>query len=417
MQILGKRSKILLIAVAIIMLVAVGISFATWDISAVKATNGSSSAYANAKVGDIIEFGQYYIDSTVNKKDIEWLVVDKDERTGQLTLMSRYILACGSYFGNYYNDINNAFENHYGSNIEIGLNPFNQAYVDSTIRAFLNNLQRLDIGGDSFDENTGYAQGGENTTQETGLLASVGYSNRKYYTGLNTSSQAYINNSSGLVHQWNNEVLYQRPISSIEYVKRTAAKGFYDEAFSNEQKSMIIPKAIGGYTGNRWPDSTQEISKKSYIEGALDKVWIASATELNIMNGYDWENNLNDAWTNPSDEANSTVFEYFKSWNQYSNPYDRSRKNISLEDSLKAHRTAFALEDRAGNYSIPVYNKGTTIENENIGTGNTSDNYWTRSPVSSWYTHIRIVGIEGVFPASPTYDSQIGARPCIILKY
>lgn len=61
MQVLGKRSKILLIAVAIAMLVALGVSFATWDnMSTAHATNGDLSTYANAKVGKTVFFGNYY---------------------------------------------------------------------------------------------------------------------------------------------------------------------------------------------------------------------------------------------------------------------------------------------------------------------------------------------------------------------
>lgn len=438
MQILGKRSKLLLIVIAIVMLVAVGVSFATWDNSAVKATNIDLSNYANAKVGDVIEFGRYYQtgikDETTGeyeKTSIEWLVVDKDERAGQLTLMSKYILATGSYFGNYYYDKNGVTQSnwraHYDSNTSVGGIPCNQAYVDSTARAFLNNLERLDLGGDSFNATNGYIASEFNSTYDktvdgafskgTGLLSSAGFSNQRYLTKLTSTTNGVdkllSNPKTGLFKRYetsNTEVYYQRPIINDEYKNRPATRGFHDEAFNETERSMIVPKQIAGYIGHRWPDNENDIATKSYIEGAIDKVWLPSATELNVMNGQDWNNQSNDAWTNPSDETGSAVFKYFKDYEKYG--------FSSLAQAVKATRTPFARNSFAMNYSIPVYKKGTTEVNTDIHTtANSNDHYWTRSPSSTWFSHARFVYSSGLFHAHSTYDSYIGVRPCVILKY
>lgn len=436
MQILGKKSKILLIVVVIAMLVAIGISFATWDnISEVKAVTGNSSTYASAKVGETVFFGEYYQtgekdseDPTEYKKTpIEWIVVDKDERYGQLTLMSKYILASGSYFGNYYySATTNEWGAHYDGNHAVAGIAYNQAYVDSTARAFLNNLERLDLGGDSFDASNGYLPSAINSTKDTttdgkfmqgtGLLSSAGFSNQRYWTKLNSNStgvaELLANPNSGLFKRKDaeSEVYYQRPIKNIEYKNRPATRGFFDEAFSYEEKSMIVPKQIPGYTGHRWPDNAHDIATKSYAEGAVDKVWLPSATELNIMNGQDWNSEANDAWTNPSDESGSTVFEYFKNYQDYG--------FSSITEAVKTTRTNFAKNSFAMNYSIPIYKKGVTDVNTDIhSTNNSTDNYWTRSPMSSWYTSARTVYNSGLFFAHYTTHSYIGVRPCVILKY
>lgn len=413
---------------------------AMWDMSEAKATNGDLSTYANAKVGEIITFGNYYqtgnrINNDENaeyeKTPIEWIVVDKDERTGQLTLMSKYILAAGSFFGNYFcnNAAIPAWGTHYDGNATVASIPYNQAYIDSTARAFLNNLERLDMGGDSFDAINGYVPSGKNSTKETGLLSSVGFSNQRYWTGYNTETAKDLEGKSGIykrpeVLTMNNadkteyyELYYQRPIGVAEYKNRPATRGFLAEAFDNSEKSMIVPKVIAGYIGHRWPDNDNDSSTKSCVEGAVDKVWLPSVTELNVTNGQDWNNQQNDAWTNPSDEAGSTVFEYFKNYNQYKNPYT-NRDNTSVADAVKATRTNFAKNSFAMNYSIPVYKKGTTEVNTDINaTLNSSDHYWTRSPSSSWYNRSRIVGSSGSFGFTTHLSSNFGVRPCIIIKY
>lgn len=451
MQIIGKKSKILLIAVAIVMLVAVGVSFAMWDTSVVNATNGNLSTYANAKVGDVITFGEYYQD--INLKDettgeykktpIEWIVVDKDERTGQLTLMSKYILACGSYFGNWYNNGINGFDWHYsGGTLEVGGVPYNQAYIDCNPRAFLNNLERLDLGGDLFDPINGYIPSGTNSTFDkyeisevnkfikgTGLLSSIGFSNQRYWTGYNTLTAPTLERKSGIYKRPDAlndkdknqyyEFYYQRPIGAPEYKARPVTRGFLDEAFNDEQKSMIVPKQISGYIGHRWPDNAHDISTKSYVEGAVDKVWLPSATELNVINGIDWNGYDNDKWTNSSDDTGSTVFEYFKNYSNYTNPVTNT-KNSSLTDAVKTVRTSLAKNGMVGNYSIPVYDKGTTNQKTAISTENninTSDHYWTRSPASPWYTNMRVMLSTGRFSYGATDNSNCGVRPCIILKY
>lgn len=374
---------------AIAMLIAIGISFAAWDITAVKATNGDLSSYANAKVGESVFFGQYYQtgekdldDPTEYKKTpIEWIVVDKDERTGQLTLMSKYILAAGSYFGNYYMNSAGTWGHYYEtSNTQTGGNPYNQAYVDSTARAFLNNLERRDLGGDSYVSNE-YKTSAKLSTLDGGkLYTSVGFSNRKYN----------ISNST-----------YQRTLSNPEFKNRPATRGFYDEAFSDAEKSMIVPKTIAGYTGSRWPNNSHEISEKTYVEGVVDKVWLPSVTELNMMAAED-DN------TNPSDEVGSTVFEYFE-----------GKTGTELQTAIRTTRTPFlSTNSKAMNYSIPVYKFNSTEINEDIHTTNNSDDYyWTRSPKSNSYSNVRYMPITGSLEYWNTGQSSVGVRPCVILKY
>lgn len=411
MQILGKRSKILLIVVAIAMLVAVGVSFAAWDsMSMVKATSGNSSTYANARVGDEILFGNYYQSRTdLTRKDpITWIVVDKDERKGQLTLLSKYILASGSYFGNWYAASGSSYSwNYNGSLSEVGGVAYNQAYVDSTVRAYLNNLERLDLGGDEFTSE-GYLSGNKNSNKDTGLLSSIGFSNQLYWTGQSGDSNPLLNQAGFIKRANDDEIYYQRPITNSEYTNRPATKGFYDEAFTDGEKAMIVPKIIEGYIGHRWPDNAHDVSTKSYVEGALDKVWLPSATELNIMAGKDWQG-LDDSWANPSDEASSTVFEYFK-----------NKSGDELKNALKATRTELAKDGKAGNYSIPVYDKGsanvkTAISNQ--AEINSSDHYWTRSPSSTWYYGVRTVNSSGAFHYNYTHGSDSSVRPCVIIKY
>lgn len=379
----------MLIVIAIAMLIAVGVSFAMWDTSAVKANNGDISTYANAKVGDIIKFGQYYqtgikdeLTGEYEKTPIEWIVVNKDERTGQLTLMSKYILAAGSYFGNYYFDSNGTGGFHYNNDIaETGNNPYNQAYIESTARAFLNNLERRDLGGDSFvsGEYKTSATLSDATTEK--LLTSVGFSNRKY-------------NIRGAT--------YQRPINNVEFKNRPATRGFYDEAFTDDEKALIVPKEIAGYTGIRWPTNVHGVTDMTYVEGAVDKVWLPSTTELNIMGKEDNS-------TVPSDEASSTVFEFFK-----------DKTGTDLQNALKTSRTYFVnMNSFAMNYSIPIYQYNSTAINTDIhSTANSSDTYWTRSPMSYYYDQVRCVNNTGTFGEYHTTDnSYLGVRPCVILKY
>lgn len=182
---------------------------------------------------------------------------------------------------------------------------------------------------------------------------------------------------------------------------------------------MIVPKEIAGYTGNRWPDSGHNATTKSYVEGAVDKVWLPSATELNIKNGKDWNDIEGDSWANPSDEAGSTVFEYFKNYYNYDNPVT-GEKNVLIADAIKTIRTDLAQDGKGGNYSIPVYDKGTTTAKTAISdtqNRNTTDNYWTRTPSSYWYNTVRTVTNKGRFGSNSSHDSYNGVRPCVILKY
>lgn len=398
MQVLGKRSKIMLIVVVVVMLVAVGVSFAIWDLNAVKATNENLSTYANAKVGDVIEFGRYYqtgkrVNNDENgeyeKTPIEWIVVDKDERTGQLTLMSKFILAAGSYFGNYYYDNEDKEGSHYDNNLAICSIPYNQAYVESTARAFLNNLERRDIGGDTYSSIDGYKTSITPSVTSNKLYTSVGFSNK--------------------IYTFTDE--YKRQISNIEYRNRPATRGFYDEAFTDEQKSMILPKVIPGYIGHRWPNNSNDPTKMSYIEGTIDKVWLPSATELNSMS-------VNDEHTNPSDDAGAKVFEYFKNYGKYNNHF-MDKLNSSLSEALKTKRSEFVkVDSKSMNYSIPVYKyQSTDINNEISTTANSADWYWTRSPMSINYGNVRYVTSSGSFSDYRTYRSYGGVRPCVILKY
>lgn len=371
---------------AIAMLIAIGISFAAWDITAVKATNGDLSSYANAKVGESVFFGQYYQtgekdpdDPTEYKKTpIEWIVVDKDERTGQLTLMTKYILAAGSYFGNNYKNTNDESGSHYDNNETLSNIPYNQAYVDSTVRAYLNNLERRDMGGDSYSIDDGYKTGVTPSVKTEKLYVSVGFSNRRY--------------------NFTDEFI--RPISNAEYKNRPATRGFYDEAFSNDEKAMIVPKVIAGYTGHRWPNNLNNPQKMSYVESVVDKVWIPSAAELNNIE-------FGDTYTNPSDAAGSTVFEYC-----------RGKTGSTLYNALKTIRTELAKNSFAMNYSIPVYLRDSTTVNTDIhATNNSTDHYWTRSARADYYANIRYVPNTGMFSNLSTYASDIGVRPCVILKY
>lgn len=312
------------------------------------------------------------------KTPIEWLVVDKDERTGQLTLMSKYILASGSYFGNWYYTLANIWGPNYDKDVTVADVPYNQAYVESTARAFLNNLERRDMGADTYSTADGYKTGVTSSITTEKLYTSVGFSNKTY----NLTNE------------------FKRPISNAEYKNRPATRGFYDEAFSHDEKAMIVPKTIAGYTGYRWPNNSNDPQKMSYIEGAVDKVWLPSVAELNNIES-------GDEYTSPSDATNSTVFEYFK-----------GKKGTTLKNALKTTRTELAKNSFAMNYSIPVYLHNSTTANTNIhATKNSTDQYWTRSPVSAYYTDVRRVNNSGSFNLTNTLYSYIGVRPCVILKY
>lgn len=391
MQILGKRSKVLLIAVAIIMLITIGVSFAMWDnMSTVKATTGNV-AYSTAQVGDIIQYGRYYqtgikdeATGEYEKTPIDWIVVDKDERIGRLTLMSKYILACGSYFGNnYYNIEGNSVT--YNSDLTASV-LYNQAYNESTVRAFLNNLERRDLGGDSFIDNE-YKPCSLSSTKETGLLTSVGFSNKLHFGGL-----------------------YKRAMNKNAFINRPMSNGFYDEAFNEEEKAMLVPRCIPGSVAFRWPTNANNIEAKTYIDGTIDKVWIPSAVELGAVS---------DEYVNSSDNASATTFEYFKNYGLYNNAYD-GIKNVSLFHARIAKGTDLLISSnsKVGNFSIPIYKRGSTEINDDIHESkNSSSNYWTRSALSGWFREMRVVIGAGSLNAYATTSSDLGVRPCIILKY
>lgn len=91
-----------------------------------------------------------------------------------------------------------------------------------------------------------------------------------------------------------------------------------------------------------------------------------------------------------------------------------------LTNALKATRTELATDGKAGNFSIPIYDKGTTTVKTAISnqTGiNSSNHYWTRSPSSYWFRGSCVVFDTGLFHAWDSNYSYFGVRPCVILKY
>lgn len=161
-----------------------------------------------------------------------------------------------------------------------------------------------------------------------------------------------------------------------------------------------MPKSIAGYIGHRWPNINSNPTKMSYVEGAIDKVWLPSAAELNNIE-------VGDPHTNPSDAAGSSVFEYFK-----------GKTGAALQNALKTTRTELAMNSFTMNYSIPLYLRNSTSVNTDIhATTNSSDHYWTRSPMSYNQNHVRFVSNLGAFNPYNTNNSSIGVRPCVILKY
>lgn len=173
---------------------------------------------------------------------------------------------------------------------------------------------------------------------------------------------------------------------------------------------MIVPKTIAGYTGYRWPDDSISVSAMSYIEGTVDKVWITSSSELG-----DGENEYNSS----SEDSSSTAFEYFKNFQLYKNPYN-NLNNVTLNSARAGIRSSILNGDNntAGNYSIPIYCKGTTAINTDIhGSMNSSNTYWTRTSASNWSAHMRMVDKNGACGSARPNNSNFGVRPCIILKY
>lgn len=168
---------------------------------------------------------------------------------------------------------------------------------------------------------------------------------------------------------------------------------------------MIVPKVIAGYIGHRWPRGN-DVATKSYVDGVVDKIWLPSVTELNVEQGEDWNSLENDDWTNTNDKIGSSTFEYFKRF-----------KGSELSKVLTSERTVLAGNGKAGNYSIPVYKKGSTEPIENISENNISTYYWTRSIPSYWHEHVRVIRPNGLFSQLQSINSTVGIRPCVTLKY
>lgn len=133
----------------------------------------------------------------------------------------------------------------------------------------------------------------------------------------------------------------------------------------------------------------------------MDKIWLPSTTELNIMSAED-------NYTIPSDETSSTVFKFFN-----------GKSGEELQNALKAVRTPFvANNSKAMNYSIPLYQYQSTAVNIDINEkSNSLDYYWTRSAMSDNYANMRSVNYSGTFGSNYTDYSAFGVRPCMILKY
>jgi tetratricopeptide (TPR) repeat protein len=58
----------------------------------------NDEAIKRAKVGDVIQFGTYYFDAEGKEKSpIEWIVIDRDAKTGRLFIISKYVLEAMPY--------------------------------------------------------------------------------------------------------------------------------------------------------------------------------------------------------------------------------------------------------------------------------------------------------------------------------
>lgn len=434
MEILGKKSKLLLILLMVAMLTATVVSLAIWDgTSVASAATGNMAVYANAKVGDIVTFGSYYQDASgTSKTPIEWLVVDKDEKSGQLTLLAKHVLAGGSYWGNWF--YNSANSGGYHSTVGAGPagNPYNQNWADSTLRAWLNNLERTDVHGDNFSLTEGIklydnkvtpskASGIANNAltfsyQHSDLKYSVGYSNKNHWTGLSSTGSTGL--PAGMFkRQDNNEVYYKRPRNT----QRPAVNGFLDEAFSQEEQERIVPKVIPGQVCHEWPSNTHFTEDKTVTPTTVDKIWVPSTAELNIEEGKDWtglpdNGNGGNNWSAGTDNSSSDAFAFFR---QFQTVED-------LTAAIRATGTEFDRNPQVGNFSIPL-----DVPKTNIGTSNMQKDmaykdywgesgtryYWTRTPASSWYSSVGCVQTSGAFHYNGTNFSNFGARPALILSY
>lgn len=434
MNTLSKKSKILIISLMILLLTVTVVSLAIWDGVANKTVTGEMAQYANAKVGDIVTYGNYYQDTNGTiKTPIEWLVVDKDERSGQLTLLAKHVLAGGSYWGNWFYNGENKTGLH---SPNVGNGPgnisSNQNWADSTLRAWLNNLERTDVNGDVFalDGYKPYAKkvtpskvnGMSNgaftyTYQHSDLLSSVGYSNKNYFTLLRSGAITGTVPAGYYKKVDNDEIYFKRPNN----IERPAVNGFLDEAFTQEEQERIVPRVIPGQECHQWPSNSNYSTKKILAPTTIDKIWIPSANELNIKVGKDSDGNYSDDnininWTTGSDSSTSNTFTFFKQFQTVD----------TLTAAIRATGTDFDRNPKVSNFSIPL-----DVYESNIGISNTqNDNkykdfwgdagtryYWTRTVTSNWYSYVNYIRTSGAFSYTNTNHANIGARPAMVLSY
>lgn len=434
MEILNKKTKLILAILIIAALIGTAVFYAINNGNNVaNAAAGDMAQYANAKIGDIVIYGNYYQGADgKTKTPIEWLVVDKNDKTGELTLLAKHVMAGGSYWGNYFFDKNG--KSNYNSPAVLdgpGKIPYNEDWADSTLRAWLNNLERTDVHGDKFttDGIQLYADkvtpskavsvGANNTInftyQHSDLKYSVGYSNSNNYTGLK-----FADFTNGLPEGYFNieaEVSYKRPNNT----ERPAVNGFLDEAFTKEEQARIIPRVIPGQVCHQWPDTGNILDNNVYTPTTVDKIWVPSMAELNIEFGVDWNGRPvdgigNNNWSVGSDNSSSDAFAFFRQFKTVD----------TLKAAIRATSTAFYQDPKKGNYSIPL-----DVANDNIGSSNAqtnasyqdywgasgTSNYWTRTPVSYWVGSVGCVDAKGLIYYAVSHNSFIGARPAMILSY
>lgn len=436
MEILGKKSKVLLVLLLVLTLTASLITVAVfYGAPVAQAASGSLAQYANANIGDIVTFGNYYQDANgATKTPIEWLVVDKNDKTGQLTLLAKHVLAGGSYWGNYF--YNNSNEGGFHS-AAVGVGPGNIGnnlnWADSTVRAWLNNLERTDTHGDKYTTN-GIQLYADKVTpskavsiannvvtydyQHSDLKHSVGYSNKNLWTGLKSANITGTMPDGYYLRPDADEIVYRRPKNTV----RPAVNGFLDEAFSQEEQELIVPRVIPGQISHEWPTNNINFtSNKTLTPTTIDKVWIPSTTELNIEQGRDWngdnynENGGNN-WSGSADSSSGTAFAFFRQF----------QTETTFLTAIRATGTEFDRNPKVSNYSIPL-----DVDQNNIGTNNTQNDqdnkdywgntgtryYWTRTPASYLSHGVGYVKNNGYFSYYVTYYSNVGVRPALILSY
>lgn len=435
MEILGKKSKVLLVLLLVLTLTASLIMVAVfYGAPVAQAASGSLAQYANANIGDIVTFGNYYQDANgTSKTPIEWLVVDKNDKTGQLTLLAKHVLAGGSYWGNWFYNGQNA-GGLYSPTVGSGPGGLstNQSWADSTLRAWLNNLERTDVHGDKFTA-SGIQLYTDKVTpskavsvannvvtydyQHSDLKHSVGYSNKNLWTGLKSANITGAMPEGYFLRPDADEIVYRRPKNTV----RPAVNGFLDEAFSQEEQELIVPKVIPGELTHEWPSKQRYTADKSLTPTTVDKIWVPSNSELNISQGMDYNGRPDDGnggnnWSVSTDNGSNTAFAFFRQFQTVQ----------SLSNAVKASSTDFDRNALVSNYSIPL-----DVDQSNINASNSKpfDNltdywgeigaryYWTRTPSNNWHNSVGVVEAKGGFTFGTSHFSHIGARPALILSY